>query len=147
MLVQRTHKCLASRYPEPADIYVCDKCAKDITVHLYTPRAHVRQPIGPTRYVCECGEEYPSGSTEWDYLTEWDKRQWMADVWLAFILLGVLILYLSLFLYAIFHHKKALWVVLAVLLVFVIPVIPLFDSVLRVPIEVALSIRRTRSQN
>ena len=143
----RRHERLASQYPEPADVYICDKCARDITVHFYTPRAHVRQPIGPTRYICECGREFSSGSTEWDYLSKWDKRQWMMDVWLAFIFLGMLILYFSLTLYAIFHHRTTLWIVLIALLVLAIPLIPLFDAILRVPVDVALSIRRTRSQN
>jgi hypothetical protein len=58
----------ASEFPEAADVYVCDKCGRDMTRHLYRGRAHVRQPLGPVRYFCCCGQDYLSGATEWDYL-------------------------------------------------------------------------------
>jgi hypothetical protein len=48
----------ASQFPERADVYFCDKCRRDITTHLYRGRSHVRQPLGPVRYVCRCGQSY-----------------------------------------------------------------------------------------
>jgi hypothetical protein len=54
----------ASEFPDPADVYLCDKCGGDITAHLHRGRAHVRQPLGPVKYVCRCGQAYLSGATE-----------------------------------------------------------------------------------
>ena len=52
-----TKQLRASQFPEPADVYVCDKCGRDITVHLYSGRAHVQILLRPSRYVCRCGQK------------------------------------------------------------------------------------------
>ena len=80
----------ASEFPDhPADVYICDKCGMNITAHLHLRRAHVRQPIGPVRYVCRCGQSYVSGAIEWDYMSDWAKEKWLKDVLLIFILLTI----------------------------------------------------------
>lgn len=64
----------ASKFPEPADIYVCDKCAIDVTEHLHRGRAHVWRTLGPPGFRCHCGQKYLSGAVEWDSLGNWEKR-------------------------------------------------------------------------
>ena len=63
----------ASRFPEAADVYVCDKCGRDITEHLHRGRPHVWRPLGPARYIwrlrCEvrhwrCGMGQPGATGE-----------------------------------------------------------------------------------
>lgn len=63
----------ASRFPEPADVYACDSCGRDITEHLHRGRPHVWRPLGPARYVCVCGAKYVTGAAEWDNLSEWER--------------------------------------------------------------------------
>ena len=38
-----TKKLPASRFPEPADVYFCDKCGRDESRYLHQGQAHVRQ--------------------------------------------------------------------------------------------------------
>lgn len=64
----------ASKFPDFADAYVCDKCGTDITEHLYRGRTPVWKPLGPARYICCCGEEYISGLVEWDDLGSVQKH-------------------------------------------------------------------------
>jgi hypothetical protein len=80
-----TKQLRASEFPEPADASVCDKWGRDITVYLHRGHAHVRMPLGPSRYVCRCGRKYLSGTAEWDDLSDWDKRQRLPDIGLAVI--------------------------------------------------------------
>jgi hypothetical protein len=70
-----TKQLRASQFPELADLYVCDKCGKDVTAQLQHGQAHVWRPLGPLRYVCSCGQKYLSGAVEWDNLSDWEKRQ------------------------------------------------------------------------
>lgn len=79
----------ASRFPEPADVYVCDNCGTDITEHLHRGRAHVWRPLGPSRYVCRCGRRYLSGAVEWDHLSGWEKRQRLRQIVGLLVLLFV----------------------------------------------------------
>jgi hypothetical protein len=65
----------ASRFPERADEYECDKCGRFITKHLFAGRAHVERPIGRERYRCRCGETYLSGAAEWDHLGDWERSR------------------------------------------------------------------------
>jgi len=64
----------ASAFPIPADRYVCDKCGTDITKHLRRGQAHVWKPMGPERYLCQCGQKYLTGATEWDHLGDWERK-------------------------------------------------------------------------
>src|SRR5579864_5726835 len=111
-------KIPASRFPEAADAYFCDKCGRDLTRHLHRGQAHVRQPIGPMRYTCDCGEPYLTGATEWDCLSDWDKRQWRSDIGLAIILFALLLIPVGLG-YMAWHRRSVLMlVVFAVSLTF-----------------------------
>jgi hypothetical protein len=65
----------ASRFPEPADVYLCDDCGRDLTEHLHPGRAHIWRSLGPARYTCFCGQKYLSGASEWDLLGVWERRQ------------------------------------------------------------------------
>lgn len=141
----QTSRLPASEFPDhPAEVYVCDKCGRDITAHLHRGRAHVRQPLGPTRYVCRCGQRYLSGATEWDYLSDWSKRQWLMDVGLAVILLVALALFLVLIYFAVAHRSAVLLAFLAIALLFSLRLFPLFIAILAVPLEITASLWRTR---
>ena len=134
----------ASRFPEAADVYSCDSCGRDITEHLHRGRAHVCQPIGPVRYSCLCGKTYLTGATEWDYLSEWDKRQWRSDVGITIILFVLLLMTLSLG-YASWHRHSV--ILLAIFVVVSIPALVflrLFGIMLLGFVDIARSIWRTR---
>jgi len=79
----------ASRFPEPADVYVCDKCGTDVTEHLHRGLAHVWRPLGPSRYTCRCGQKYLSGTVEWDSLSDWEKRLRLRQIVGVLILIAV----------------------------------------------------------
>jgi len=135
----------ASEFPDhPADVYVCDECGRDITAHLHRGRAHVRPPLGTTRYVCPCGQRYLSGVTEWDYLSDWSKRQWLMDVGLAGILSATLALFSILIYFAALYHSAILFTFLAIALLFSLRLVPLFIAILTIPLEIMASLWRTR---
>jgi hypothetical protein len=58
----------ASAFPGRADVYLCDKCERDITRYLRPGRPHASAPMRRERYLCPCGEKYLTGATEWDHL-------------------------------------------------------------------------------
>jgi hypothetical protein len=58
----------ASGFPERADAYICDECARDVTKYFRPRQSHSWTPIGPTRFVCRCGQRYLTGAIEWDHL-------------------------------------------------------------------------------
>ena len=134
----------ASSFPMPADIYVCDQCGRDITTHLHRGRAHVRKPLGPSRFICRCGAKYPSGAAEWDDLSEWEKRQWLADVVLAIIVFTAGAIFAVLAHYAIVHRNPVLLVCLSLAVLLSYPLFPLFIAILTVPFKITASIWRTR---
>lgn len=138
-----TKQLRASEFPEPADVYVCDKCGRDITGHLNRGRAHVQTPLGPSTYVC-CGQKYLSGAAEWDDLGDWERRQRLGDVGLAIILSAVLAGFFILVHLAVKHRSLALLVFLAVATLFSIRLFPLFIAILVGPFEIAASLWRTR---
>src|SRR5712691_3427119 len=81
----------ASAFPTRADVYVCEKCGRDITRHLQAGQAHVWEPMGPERYRCRCGQTYLTGATEWDHLGDWErKRRVSQTTGLAFLFSVVL---------------------------------------------------------
>jgi hypothetical protein len=69
----------ASAFPSAADLYVCDKCGRDITKHLHPGRAHTWAPMGPERYACSCGQKYLTGATEWDHFGERERKHRVRD--------------------------------------------------------------------
>jgi hypothetical protein len=65
----------ACAFPNRADIYVCDKCGRDISKHFRPGRAHVWTPMGPERVRRVCGQKYLTGATEWDHLGDWERNR------------------------------------------------------------------------
>ena len=137
----------ASQFPEPADVYICDKCGRDITAYFHRGGGHVRPPLGPARYVCRCGGRYLSGANEWDNLSDWARRQWLSDVGLAVIILAAIAAFSILLHRAVLHRSTLLFGCLALVFLFLIPLFPLLAAIVAIPFEIATSIWRTRVVN
>jgi len=137
-------KVPASQFPEPADTYVCDRCGRDITKYFYRGHAHAQQPIGPIRYTCQCGQSYLSGKTEWDYLSNWAKRQRLMEFVLALILSAGFAGFAILAYFAFAHRSAVLLTLAFILLALSIPLLPLYQAILAIPVEIAASLWRTR---
>jgi hypothetical protein len=135
----------ASEFPGRADVYVCDKCGRDITLHLHRGHAHVRQPLGPAKYVCRCGQDYLSGTTEWDYLSDWEKRQWLRDIPLILILFAVLAGYGTVAYLAVVHRAFVMIVLSLIGIPFTVVFLRLFILMSAMPFEIAASLLRTRA--
>jgi hypothetical protein len=133
-----------ARFSEPADAYFCDDCGRDITKHLHRGQAHVRQPIGPVRYVCICGKSYPSGATEWDYLSQWAKRQWLSDLWFGGLLFVLLLIPVGLGYAAWRRHSVILLAVFSAVLILALVFLRLFGIMLLGFVDIARSMWRTR---
>ena len=73
----------ASSFPERADVYVCDKCARGVTKRFRLRQSHSWTPVGPTRFVCRCGQRYLTGAIEWDHLGLWERHR---RVWQTLVL-------------------------------------------------------------
>lgn len=143
-LVPSAIKRPASEFPEAADVYFCDKCGRDISVHLHRGRAHVRQPLGPVKYVCQCGQSYLSGATEWDYLSDWEKRQWLTDIPLIFIFFAIVAAY-GAAVHLALMHRSFVTIVLSLLgIPFAVVFLWLFILMSAIPFEIVASILRTR---
>jgi hypothetical protein len=140
-----TKQLCASAFPEPADVYLCDKCGRDVTVHLHRGRAHVRQPLGPVRYFCRCGQDYLSGATEWDYLSDWEKRQWLGDIPLIFILFAVLAGLVVFAYFALVRHSPVMILLSVAGVPFAAVFFRLFIITSAIPFEIAASRWRTRA--
>ena len=134
----------ASKFPEPADVYICDRCGRDITAHLHPPQSHSARPFGPLRYTCVCGERYLSGAVEWDNLDKWEKRRRLVDMGLVIILLVLLALFVASLYYGVVHRSVVLLGILGVATLFLCPLFPLFLLILRLPFEILASLWRTR---
>ena len=77
----------ASAFPNRADVYVCEKCGRDLTKHLRASRAHVWAPMGRERFRCACGQGYLTGATEWDHFSEWERKRRVGES----LVIGVLL--------------------------------------------------------
>lgn len=129
----------ASAFPEPALVYVCDGCGKDITRHLHRRRGPTWTPMGPARYTCACGRRWLTGAVEWDYLGEWDRRHRVRSTLGCSAFLAIPSLLLGALLYLVLHGWR--W---AAITATVVAALPLALSVLPGSIAVAASIWRTR---
>jgi hypothetical protein len=104
-----TKRLRASEFPDPADVYVCDKCGRDITAHLGRGQSHVWRPLGPLRYVCPCGQKYLSGAVEWDNLSDWEKRQRSRQTLGLLIIISAILTGFGIFVYfAVTRHNLLL---------------------------------------
>lgn len=108
---------LASRFPEPADVYVCDQCGRDITEHLHQGRPHVWRPLGPARYTCICGAKYITGALEWDTLSRWEKTNRLRQSIGLLLILGIILSLIVAVLYFAFTRGGVFLTVLAILAV------------------------------
>src|SRR4029077_6286361 len=68
-------KLPASTFPNRADLYVCDKCGRDITKHFRPRQSHSWGPMGPESFVCFCGQRYLTGAREWDHFSERERSR------------------------------------------------------------------------
>lgn len=105
----------ASRFPEPADVYVCDKCGRDITEHLHRKQPHVWRPLGPARYVCVCGAKYDSGAVEWDNLSQWERTNRLRQAVGLVVIFGLILIAIAAFLRFVFLRGGFFLTILALL--------------------------------
>lgn len=92
-------KLPASAHPERANVYVCDKCGRQITKHLGTVIAHSRPPIGAERYRCKCGSRDLIGAIEWDHMGSVRRGQYF---WGTFVVGLLLSFSISVFVFLVF---------------------------------------------
>jgi hypothetical protein len=135
----------ASRFPEPAGVYVCDKCGEDITAYLHRGQPHAWRPLGPSRYKCRCGQEYLSGAIEWDNLSNWEKRSRLRQDLGILILIAVpLTAFVFLLRTAVAHRGIALSVLCVAAALPGILLLLAFAAFVLEGFEVVLSLWRTR---
>jgi hypothetical protein len=134
----------ASRFPEPAELYFCDRCGRDLTKNLYHDRAPVWQPLRPMWFVCPCGQKYLSGAAEWDDLTTWERRQRVWQLRIGFALFALLVTPATLAYFALRYGGAALIALVGIALIPSILVARPFGFVLLDLYEIVASVWRTR---
>jgi hypothetical protein len=141
-LSQHKTERFASEFPEPADIYLCDNCKRDITKRLSPGQSQSWRPMGKERYVCSCGQQYLTGAVEWEHLSDWERSRRIKQIHGLGILFSAMLAVPGLILYllsvSLFHSKSA---ALAILLVVTVPFIVIVGIFW---LEVAVSKLRTR---
>lgn len=68
-----------SAFPERADVYVCDKCGRDITKRFHPRQSHSWSPMGRETFICACGQRYQTGATEWDHFGDRERSKRAGD--------------------------------------------------------------------
>jgi hypothetical protein len=133
----------ASRFPNPAEVYFCDNCGRDLTKNLHHDRSLVWQPLRPRWYVCQCGRQYLSGAAEWDNLTTLERKQRIRQLGIGPVLFALLIIpgFLA---YFARYGSAALLAALAIALIPSILVARLLGFVLLDVFEIIASVWRTR---
>jgi hypothetical protein len=145
-LSQNTNSRLpASRFPEPAELYFCDNCGRDLTKNLFRDRAPVWQPLRPMWCVCDCGRKYLSGAAEWDDLSTWEREQRIRQLGIGFVLFALLVIPVTLAYFALRYGGAALLAVVGIALIPSILVAKPFGFVLVDLYEIAVSVCRTRA--
>ncbi len=134
----------ASRFPNPAEVYFCDDCGRDVTKNLHHDRSPVWQPLRPMWYVCRCGQKYLSGAAEWDDLTTWERKQRIRQLRIGFVLFALLMIAGTLAYFALSLGSSTLLAILAIALIPSIVVARLLGFVLLDVFEIIASIWRTR---
>jgi hypothetical protein len=133
----------ASRFPNPAEVYFCDNCGRDLTNNLHHDRSPVWQPLRPIWYVCQCGRQYLSGAAEWDNLTTWERKQRIRQLGIGSVLFAFLMISGTLAYFA-SYGSAALLAAVAITLIPSILVARLLGFVLLDVFEIIASIWRTR---
>jgi len=132
-----------SRFPNPAEVYLCDNCGRDLTKNLHHDILLVRQPLGPIWYVCQCGRKYLSGAAEWDNLTTEERKQRIRQLGIGSVLFALLMITGTLAYFG-SYGGAALLAALAIALIPLILVAKLLGFVLLDVFEIVASIWRTR---
>ena len=132
----------ASRCPNPAEVYFCDNCGRELTKNLHHDRS-LRQPLRPKWYVCQCGRQYLSGAAEWDNLTTWERKQRIRQLGIGSVLFALLMIPGTLA-YSASYGSAALLAALAIALIPSILFARLLGFILLDVFEIIASICRTR---
>lgn len=134
-----------SRFPEPADAYVCDKCGRDITEHLHRGRPHAWRSLGPARYVCVCGAKYVTGAAEWDNLSDWEKSNRLRTNVGLLVIMGLILTAIGALVYITLARGGVVLTVVALLSASpAIVCLALFAGTVLDLIEIIASVFRTR---
>ena len=80
----------ASAFPSRADVFVCDKCGRDVTKRLHPRKGHVWTPMGPLRYVCRCGEKYLTAARECDHFSGRERKRRVQQTLLFGVVLSLM---------------------------------------------------------
>ena len=134
----------ASRFPDPAEVYFCDNCGRDLTKYLHQGKAHVWRQLAPAWFVCRCGRKYLSGAAEWDNLSNWEQRQRVRQLGVGLVLFALLSISCTLAYFGWRHRSVALLALLAIALIPSIVIAKLFGFVLLDTFETAASIWRSQ---
>jgi len=135
----------ASRFPERADVYLCDKCGTDITRLLHPGRAHAWRTLGPSRFNCRCGQEFVSGAAEWDDLSSWEKQYRLSSLFAPFVVSGAPLASFGYLIYLAVVRRSVILKVLSVVLAIPAAVfLALFAAFLVDGLEIVGSLYRTR---
>lgn len=134
----------ASRFPDPADLYFCDNCGRDLTKNLHRDRTPVWQPLRPLWYECQCGRKYLSGAAEWDDLTGWERSQRIRQLRIGFALFAFLVTPVALAYLALRYGGAALVAVVGIALIPSVLVAKPLWFVLVDLCEIVASVWRTR---
>jgi hypothetical protein len=134
----------ASRFPERAGAYLCDKCGKDITKNFYVRKGHGTPRLGPPTFYCEFGERYLSGTREWDQLGTNEQRTTLRFLRISAILTLPFFISLAALVAGIYEHNRTLMILGTVLTVLTSP-LSIFLAFCSLEIrDIAASIYRTR---
>ena len=77
-----------SKFPEWAQVYVCDTCGRDVTRFMRRNwSSHQGPPLGPETQTCVCGRVYKTGFVEWEHLTLREQQRRSGGTLLIYIAL------------------------------------------------------------
>ena len=142
-------KLPASAFPKWANVYICDKCGRDVTKYLHPPKSHAWQAIGPLRYTCRCGQEWLTSATEWDYMSDGERRRRIRFTLFLSRVLSVGMLGLGLVVYALIFllagHRRG--VAIAAVVMAALPLVSILEpsAVVVLASMWRTRIRKTRS--
>jgi len=137
----------ASRFPDRACAYLCDKGGEDVTERFAIRHGHGSPPLGPATFYCQCGERYLSGTREWDHLGSNEKRTSLGLLGITGLFALPFVVSLTAIAVGIYAHNRAIIIAGAIIAVLTSPfsviLVPCFLQVR----DIAASIYRTRISN